>query len=135
MREPRRRWNLFTVGIALLAIPALPWFLYFRNHSSSAYARASWQTGGEDKTIYVIVLGQDGRSRLGVSVVTESNSGTSDPIDTDENGIAVIRPGEADVRRLEIDGRDVMKRDFDVLSDLLSPSCADGIWFEVSLRK
>jgi hypothetical protein len=117
-------WATIAILFASLLLP--------RKESVTPEAVTNWRSGGESFVIEVRVTDRKGMPVPGVEVTSCSNSGTSTET-TDQDGIARLRPGESDVRWLEVAGERVMDREY--LGGLFAPSCSEGLAFHVRFRK
>jgi IS5 family transposase len=98
------------------------WWLYLRSGVPTFPPWVTWSTGGEPHTI-VFHVTRDGRPVSGVTLDTESTSGTTGEELTDESGSAVFRPGEGEVVYIYIDRRQISLR-----------PVPPGEWVEITMR-
>jgi hypothetical protein len=74
------------------------------------------------------------RPLTGVTVMSESWSGTTEEVTTDAAGMATIRPGESEVLAVFIDDRE-FRLSWPGIFEHLAPSCSNGLTFKVTIRK
>jgi hypothetical protein len=94
----------------------------------------SYKTGGTALTITFVVRDAKGRPIRGLRVASESHSGWTQYVRTDDEGRAVLEPAEVEVIAVEVDGRTVCFEHETRIKEEFLPSCAGGLIFNVELR-
>ncbi len=125
-----QRWRTW-VAVAVLAF--VVWFLVPASYSAGGI-RFTVYGQGPSGALTFVVRGAHGQPMPGVSVMSESSSGTTPEFLTDAAGRAVIRPGESEVLAVFIQDQKFLLSPFGSW-ETFAPSCFGGLTFEVMIRK
>ena len=125
----RKRFWLLGLFTALVI-----WFLVPSTYSSGGI-RFSVHYSGTPGSLTFVVRDSQGAPLPGVTVMSESLSGTTEEFTTDASGIATIRPGESEVLAVRISGREFRFRPRYSFLEHFAPDCSiRGLTFHVSIR-
>jgi hypothetical protein len=128
------RIPLVLVGAAIAL--TVGFAIYGMRGVNGSYARVELDGYIRPMTVAVSVFDADGAPVSGASIESESHSGTSSPRLTDSTGFAAMAPGETEVLALHVNGMKVWTTPYHdgLLGALFTPSCADGLSFNVHLK-
>jgi hypothetical protein len=128
-----RRWYQFRrVWLAALLLACVVWYVVPPTYSRDGI-RFTVYHKGEPGALTFVVRDAAARPLPGVTVMSESESGTTQPHKTDATGGATIRPGETEVLAVFIDGHEFRLRPNKGL-EYFAPSCSGGLTFQVSMN-
>lgn len=129
--------RVFTVILAMIAALVAGLFLYGRRAEDGKVAHVTIKGNANPGMVVVHITDAAGKPIKGLSVCSESESGTSNPpVDTDDLGIAMIRPGESEVIGIHINSEKVWTSPYSgsLFAPILSPSCESGVAFRVVMK-
>lgn len=103
---------------------------------SAGGIRLSVHYAGSPGILRFVVRDSFGSPLPGIPVMSESFSGTTGEFITDASGVALIRPGEAEVLAVRIDGREFRFRKRGSFLEHFAPDCSfRGLTFHVAITK
>jgi hypothetical protein len=115
---------------ALLAF--VVWFVTPSSYSAGDI-RFTVHHSGSPGTVTFVVRHSGGQPLPGVTVMSESFSGTTQEFVTDASGIATIRPGESEVLAVYIQGHEFRFRP--QYLEHFAPDCSRGLTLNVSIQR
>lgn len=127
-----RRKRYWMLGV----LAAFVIWLFVPSTYSDGRIRFSVHHAGESGVLTFIVRDLQGRPLQGVTVMSESLSGTTGEFTTDATGVATIRPGESEVLAVYIQEKVFrFQSPESKFPELFAPSCSPfGLIFRVSIR-
>ncbi len=131
-RSSRRWFQRPIVWVVGVLIASAVWFI-IPSSSSAGGIRFTVHHTGSPGVLTFVVRDSRGQPLPGVTVMSESSSGTTPEFTTDTSGIATIVPGESEVLAVFIQGREFRFRPRGFLEHF-APDCSGGLTFHVSIR-
>lgn len=125
-RRPRT-WIIAAVLAFIL------WFVTPSSWSAGG-VRFTVHRGGSPGAITFVVRDSTGQLLQGVTVSSESFSGTTQEFVTEASGIATIRPGESEVLAVYIQGHEFRFRPRYTFLEHFAPDCSGGLTLNVSIQ-
>ena len=119
--------------LALVAVFAI-WLIKPSSYSAGGI-RFSIHYSGTPGDLTFVVRDSHDAPKPGVTVMSESQSGTTEEFTTDATGVATISPGESEVLAVYIDGREFRFRPrSSIFGQVFAPDCSyRGLTFRVSI--
>ena len=127
------RSRLRRVALGLLVAGALVFWLRIPSAYSGGGISFAMRRAGSPMTLSFAVRDALDRPLAGVTLQSESCSGTTKKVVTDSAGVAYIRPGEQEVLAVFIQGREFRLRSRGV-PELFAPTCTEGLSFQVIIQ-
>ena len=100
------------LGLVVLGAIGAVYYAHAKSWESSEAAYTSWHNRGTPGEIRVVVRDRAGNPVRGATVSISNNSGGDGGPPTDAAGVTVIRPGEADVEAMWINGHQIIDRPY-----------------------
>jgi hypothetical protein len=124
----RKRFYLLVLLVAFAI-----WLIKPSTYSAGGIRFSVHYTGTPGELTFV-VRDSRGAPKPGVTVMSESFSGTTQEFATGATGVATISPGESEVLAVYIDGREFRFRPRNSFFEYFAPDCScRGLTFRVSI--
>jgi hypothetical protein len=129
-----RRWFLRPRTWVIAAVLAFVFWFVTPSSYSAGGIRFTVHHSGSPGAVTFVVRDSTGQPLSGVTVMSESFSGTTQEFVTDASGIATIRPGESEVLAVYIQGHEFRFRPQYSFLEHFAPDCSRGLTLNVSIR-
>ena len=94
----------------------------------------TFRDGGHPGALTFVIRDSHDRPLPGVTVMSESFSGTTKKFITDASGAATIEPGEVEVLAVYIANHEFRLRSRNAILEMQGPDCNSGLTFNVIMR-
>ena len=131
-RTPRRWFQRPWVSVIAAVLAFVAWFVTPSSYSDAGI-RFTVHHSGAPGAVTFIVRDSHRQPLPGVTVMSESFSGTTAEFMTDASGIAKIEPGETEVLAVYIEGHEFRFRPRGILEHL-APDCSGGLTLKVLIQ-
>ena len=128
-----RRWFQYRrTWLATALLTFVSWFITPSRYSSGGISFTAHHTGSPGVITFAV---RDSHSQplRGVTVMSESFSGTTRDFVTDASGIATISPGESEVLAVFIEDQG-FRLTMPGIFEHFAPDCSRGLTFNVTIR-
>ena len=129
-----RRWFQRQRTWVIAAVLAFVVWLVTPSSYSAGGIRFTVHHSGSPGAVTFVIRDSIGQPLPGVTVQSESFSGTTQEYVTDASGIATIRPGESEILAVYIQGHEFRFRPQYSFLEHFAPDCSRGLTLNVSIR-